>query len=250
VTRCIRSIAAVLVALSCRPAIAQPVAAPGWTNTTTITVIPERRREFERNLKRLVAAHRNAGTPWLRTWQTAAGNTMEYTIVIPLARFGDLDQPSAPARALGASAWGRLSDDVARCALAERREYATPRPELDIDKTDAPIRTYWIETVTDIASGKLIDYLTWLQNDYRPSLEKAGVTHFHVSQPIFGGVTNRIVTTRMIEDFAEIDAGPVLARVLSDSEVRSLNDTAAPLVRTSTTKILQLRQDLSFQRTP
>jgi hypothetical protein len=244
---CVCLIAAVLVAFSCRPAFAQPDASSRWMNVTTVTVIPERRHEFERNLKRLVAAHRKAGTPWLRTWQAAAGNTMEYTVVVPVARFGDLDGPSAGARALGDSAWERLHDDLARCALGETREYATPRPELNIDNTDAPIRSYWIETVTDVTAGKMIDYLAWLQNDYRPALEKAGVTHFYVSQPIFGSVANRIVTTRMIENFAEIDAGPILARALSDEAVRIVNDKAASLIRASMTKILQLRQDLSFQ---
>jgi len=241
-------IAAILVAFSCRPALAQTDASTRWLSVTTVTVIPERRHEFERHLKRLVAAHRKAGTPWLRTWQAAAGNTMEYTVVVPVARFGDLDEPSAAARALGASAWERLHDDLARCALGETREYATPRPELNIDKADAPIRSYWIETVTDVMPGKMIEYLTWLQNDYRPALEKAGVSHFDVSQPIFGAVANRIVTARMIENFAEIDAGPVLARALADDAVRAVNEKAAPLIRVSMTKILQLRQDLSLQR--
>jgi hypothetical protein len=96
--------------------------------------------------------------------------------------------------------------------------------------------------------GRMNDYLTWLQNDYRPTLERAGVTHFDVLQPIFGAVGNRIVTARMIENLAEIDAGPVLARALSDEAVRAVNEKAVPLIRASMTRILQLRQDLSLER--
>lgn len=221
---------------------------PAWTSVTTTIVKPERRQEFESHLRRLRAAHQSARTPWLRTWQTFAGNTLEYTVVVPVARFGELDAPPAVARELGAGGWARLSNDLARCAAIQVRQYATPRAELEIDKGNAPLREYWIRTLTTVAPGRMADYLSWLQKDYRPALEKAGVAHFLVSQPVFGAVAGQVVTARMLDSLGEVDAGPILSRTLGDDEVRAINARAVPLVSSAETSIVQLRLDLSWSR--
>jgi hypothetical protein len=42
-----------------------------------------------------------------------------------------------------------------------------------------------VSRLTFVAPGRMGDYLSWLQNNYRPALEGAGVAHFQVSQLIF-----------------------------------------------------------------
>jgi hypothetical protein len=90
------------------------------------------------------------------------------------------------------------------------------------------------------------DYLTWLRNDYRPALEKAGVSRFQVAQPIFGAAAGEIVTMRMLRNLSEIDGGSVLSHALSDAEARVLVAKATPLVSSSHTRIIRMRAELSF----
>jgi hypothetical protein len=223
---------------------------PQWTAYTTIKVKPGMRHEFEGHLKELMAAYKNSGTPWFRTFETFAGDTTEYTTIVPVMKFGDLDGPSLVEKTIGETRWKRLSGKIARCYTSQIRQYATPNTEIGIDKTSTPTGVFWVETRMLLAPGKMSDYLLWLANDYRPALEKAGVTHFQVSQPVFGAVAGEIVTTRMLNNLAEIDFGPVLSKALKEDDARAIAAKAVPLVSSSSTRILRLRTDLSYSVTP
>jgi len=225
---------------------AQSKVQPSWMASTRTSVKPERKQEFEGYLKQLMAAHRRAGTAWFLTFDTFAGDTTEYTTIVPVMKFGDLDGPSVGTAVLGQPGWERLSRNMARCTAAQTRHYATPQADLEINRAEAPAGIYWVETSTLVAPGRMSDYLNWLRDDYRPALEKAGVARFQVWLPIFGAAAGEIVTTRMLENLAEIDAGAVLSRALSADEVRNIAAKSAALVTSSYTRIVRVRNDLSY----
>ena len=207
---------------------------------------PELRQEFEGYVKQLMAAYKKAGTLWFLTLDTFAGETTDYTTLVPVMKFGDLEGPSVVIRVLGQAGWERLSRNMARCYTVQTRQYATPQTELEINQTAAPMGLYWVETATLVAPGKLGDYLNWLKNDYRPALEKAGVARFQVSQPIFGAAGGEVVTRRMLKGLAEIDEGAVLSRALSDEEAQAIAAKLVALVSSSNTRIVRVRTDLSY----
>jgi hypothetical protein len=239
---------ALFLAIIVVPCLAQSVAnlQPQWTESTTTRVKPEAVEEFESWLKQLSAAYKKAGTRWFLTFETFAGDTTEYTTVVPVMKFGDLDGPPVGLKVLGTAEWKRLSRGMARCYMAQTRRYATPHNELEINKPGAPRGSYWVETSMLIVPGKAGDYLDWLANAYRPALEKAGVARFQVSQPVFGAPSGEIVITRMLSNLAEIDQGTVLSRALSDEESHAVAAKSVPLVISSRTRILRLRTDLSY----
>jgi hypothetical protein len=185
---CLAAVVLFMVGLSgnsLNTCFAQSAAQPRWTGSTTTKVKPEMRRKFEGYLKHLVTAYRKAGTLWFLTFETFAGDITEYTTVVPIMKFGDLDGPNVVTKVLGEAGWARLSRNMAHCYTAQTRQYATPQTELEIDHTDVPMGSYWVETRMWVAPGRLGDYLNWLKSDYRPALEKAGVARFQVFQPIF-----------------------------------------------------------------
>ncbi len=226
--------------------LSQSDAQPGWISSTTTRVKPQMRQEFEASLKQVVAAHRRAGIPWFLTLQDVAGDTMAYTTVVPVAKFGDLDGAPVVARVLGEQGWRKLSRRLDRCYTTQSRQYSVRQPDLEIDRAEVPVRVYWLETRTLVAQGRMDEYLGWLRSDYLPALQKAGVAHFLVSRPLFGGEGGEVVTSRMLRDLAEIDEGPVLARALGETGARAANARSAPLVHSSTTRIVQVRTDLSY----
>jgi hypothetical protein len=236
----------ILVAGLTAVCFAQTDSEPGWTGSTTTRIKPEMRQEFEASLKQFVAAYRKAGIPWFLTLQNFAGDTTEYTTVVPVMKFGDLDGPPVIVKVLGEQGWRNLSRKIDRCYTAQTRQYAVRHPELEINKLDAPMGLYWLETKTLVTQGRMEDYLTWLKNDYLPALEKADVARFFVSRPIFGGEGSEVVSSRMLKNLAEIDDGPVLTKALGDAGARAVNARSIPLVRSSTTRIVLMRTDLSY----
>jgi hypothetical protein len=87
------------------PCLAQSITnlQPQWTEYTTSKVKPEAAEEFEFWLKQLSAVYKKAGTRWFLTFETFAGDTTEYTNVAPVMKFGDLDDPPAALKVLGAA---------------------------------------------------------------------------------------------------------------------------------------------------
>jgi hypothetical protein len=105
-------------------------------------------------------------------------------------------------------------------------------------------------TRTFLNPGKFPEYEAWLKNDWKPAMEKAGVTQLRVSRPIFGLPSNEIQTVRMIKDFAEIDGGPILNQKLGADAARALNAKTNGMVRATTINIIRIRADLSYLPQP
>jgi hypothetical protein len=226
--------------------LAQGSPQPAWRCTTTTKVKPEMRRQFEGYLKQMATAHRKGGTPWFLTLQTLAGDTTEYTTLVPVMKFADLDGPPVPVAVLGRAGWEQLSNRAERCSSAQTREYATPLTALELHRSDGQGGTYWVETRSRVVQDRMDDYLKWLEDDYRPALEKAGVAGFRVSIAVFGAAGGEIVSMRMLKSLAEIDEGSILARALGNDGARAVNAKAAKLVLATSTRILRVRADLSY----
>lgn len=228
--------------------LAQGSAQPAWITITTTKVKPEMRTQFEEYLKQVTAVYKKDGTPWVLTLETIAGDTTEYMTLVPLMKFADLDGPSTPGGVFGQEKWGSLSRKIARCYSAQTRQYATPLPALEINKAGAPMGLYWVETRSQVIQEKMDAYLDWLKDEYRPALEKAGVEGFHVSILVFGAAGGEIVSMRMLKNLAEIDEGSILTRALGSDEARTVSAKGASLVLGTSTRILRLRPNLTYQR--
>jgi len=242
-----RLLAAVIIAVAFSTgSLAQSSEQPGWINITTTKVKPEMRAQFEGYLKQVMAAYKKGGTPWLFTLETIAGDTTEYTTLVPVMKFADLDEPPAPAGVLGQERWESLSRKIARCYSTQTRQYATPLTAFEINKAGAPVGFYWVETKSQVVQEKMDAYLDWLKDDYRPALEKAGVARFRASIIVFGAAGGEIVSMRMLKNLAEIDGGSILTRALGSDGARAVSAKAATLVIGTSTRILRLRSDLTY----
>jgi hypothetical protein len=239
-------LAAAITAAFSLASLAQSSTQPAWISITSTKVKPDMQAQFEGYLKQVMAAYKKGGTPWFLTLQTFAGDTTEYTTVVPVMKFADLDGPAVPAEVLGQKGWESLSSKIAHCYSTQTRQYATPLTALEINKTDAPVGLYWVETRSQTVQEKMDDYLDWLKDEYRPALEKAGVAGFRVSIVVFGAAGGEIVSTRMLKDLAEIDGGSILTRALGDDRARAVSAKGAKLVLSTYTRILRVRTDLTY----
>lgn len=235
----------VILTVNC-VSFAQTAAQPAWTDITTTHVKPAMRAKYEKYLKREMAAYRKAGTPWFLTLQTFAGDTTEYTTIVPVMKFADLDRPAIPARVLGPNRWRVLAKKIARCYSSQIVVYATPLTALRISGKEQPSGLYWLETRSQPVSGKTNAYISWLRDEYRPAIEKAGVLGFNASIAVFGTAGGEIVSMRMLKNLGEIDDGSVLTRALGPDQARAVSAEGSKLVRSTSTRILHLQTDLSY----
>jgi hypothetical protein len=221
---------------------------PTWIRFQTTRVRPEMRQEYEGYMKQIAAAFKKTSVPFFITYQNVAGDMTEYTSVMPLMKFAEMDSPSPLIKTLGEEAFGNLLRGAARSQISQIRYYSLPMSDLMINK--GATGTLYMMTRTFLNPGKFPEYEAWLKNDWKPAMEKAGVTQLRVSRPIFGLPSNEIQTVRMIKDFAEIDAGPILQQKLGADAARALNAKTNGMVRATTINIIRIRADLSYLPQP
>jgi hypothetical protein len=235
-------IAAAILAVSIPALCSAQDKGPAWLRFQTTTIKPEMRQEFEGYVKQVAAAYKKAGVPLFVVYENVAGNLNEYTSVLGIVKFAEMDGTSPLVKSLGEEASANLLRNVARCETSQMRYFALPQDDLTINK--GQLGTLFMQTRTVVAAGKMPEYQNWLKNDYKPALEKAGVTQLRVSRQIFGVASNQIESIRMMKDFAEIDGGPILNKLGADA-ARALNAKSNGLVQSSRTTIIRVRPDLS-----
>jgi hypothetical protein len=219
---------------------------PTWLRFQNTRVRPEMRQEYEGYMKQMAAAYKKTSVPFYITTQNVAGDMTEYTSVLPLMKFGDMDGPNPLLKVMGEEGLANLGRAAARCEISATRYYSLPMNDLMINKGTAPTGMLWMITRTFLNQGKFPEYEAWMKNDLKPALEKAGVTQLRVSRPIFGVPGGEVQTVRMLKDFAEIDGGPILNQKLGAEAARALNAKTNGMVRATTTTLVRVRPDLSY----
>ena|ERR1700676_3891655 len=238
-------IAAAVLALSIPAVCSAQANGPTWLRFQTTRVRPEMRQEYEGYMKQIAAAYKKTSVPFFITYQNVAGDLTEFTSVLRLMKFGDMDGPNPLLKVIGEDAMANLGRSEARCEISVLRYYSLPMEDLTISK-GAPAGTLWMLTRTFVNAGKFPEYQAWLKNDYKPAMEKAGVTQLRVSRPIFGLPGGEIQTIRMLKDFGEIDGGPILNQKLGADGARALNAKTNGMVRATTNTLIRIRPDLSY----
>jgi len=224
--------------------------APTWLRFQTTRVRPEMRQDYEGYMKQIAAAYKKASVPFFVTYQNVAGDMTEYTSVLPLMKFAEMDSPPPLIKTLGEEAFGNLVRGAARSQISQNRYFSLAMNDLMINKGAPGPSTLWMLTRTFLNPGKFPEYEAWMKSDLKPALEKAGVTQLRVSRPIFGVPGGEVQTIRMLKDFAEIDAGPILQQKLGADAARALNAKTNGMVRATTTTIIRVRADLSYLPQP
>jgi hypothetical protein len=238
-------LAMAVLALSIPAVCSAQANGPTWLRFQTTRVRPEMRLEYEGYMKQIAAAYKKASVPLFVTYQNVAGDLTEYTSVLALTKFGDMDGPSPLLKSMGEDALANLGRSAARCEVSASRYFSLPMDNLSINK-GAPTGTLWMMTRTFLNQGKFPEYEAWMKNDWKPAMEKAGVTQLRVSRPIFGLPGGEVQTIRMLKDFGEIDAGPILNQKLGADAARALNAKTNGMVRATTNTLIRIRPDLSY----
>lgn len=225
---------------------ALPVSAQSWIRVTATSLKPESTQEYEGYIKKIAAAYKKAGTPFYIVYQVLGGNLLEYTSIVPVAKFADLEGPSPIEKVMSAEAYGNLTNSISRCRASYTRYFALSWDDAGINKGQVTGQ-YWMRTRVPVDPGKFNEYRAFLKGEYRAALDKAGITQLRVNRPIFGAPPATLETVRMMKGLGEIDDGPILTKALGQAAADALNAKARTMTRgPAQVTIIHIRSDLSL----
>ena len=218
---------------------------PTWIRFQATRVKPDMLTEYEGYVKQIAAAYKKAGTPFFIVYQNYSGDLTEYTSVLPITKFAEMDGPNPLAKVLGEEGLANLVRGIRGCTTSQLRYFSQAQNDLMIAK--GAIGTLFVQNRTVVANGKIDEYLAWMKSDLKPAMEKAGVTQYRVSRPLFGAPNSSMVeSVRMVKDFAEIDGGPILNQKLGADAVRAMNAKVSGIVQSTRVTLIRVRPDLSY----
>ena len=116
-------IAAAVLVVSIPTVCSAQANGPAWLRFQTTRVRPEMRQEYEGYIKQIAAAYKKTSVPLFVTYQNVAGDMTEYTSVLGLMKFGEMDSPSPLIKTLGEEAFGNLLRGAARCQISQNRYF-------------------------------------------------------------------------------------------------------------------------------
>lgn len=197
---------------------------------TIISVKPDMVTDFENMVKNEVnPALIKGGAQWRNVWRTATfGDAFEYAIVAPLDNFAQYDSPGPLEKGLGKegfAAWlakaGRMVNSVRVYALEER-------PDLSHTPKMAGPPKLAVVSYFHVAPGRNMDYENYVKNDLLPVVKQSGIPGFLVYQTLLGGDPNEYITLGLHDNYAELEKGPPVRRVLGREKENEVYRKLAP----------------------
>jgi hypothetical protein len=222
---------------------------PQYLRVTTYRIKPDMVQEWESLIKNeILPAYKKAGVSEISSWDTANfGNGSEYTIAIPVAKFGDLDGPSPLSKALAPDALANLLSRARKCVIESRSVAVRSHPELSLmhEMTEPP--NIAMVTTTHVAPGHRADFENFLKNDVVPAYKKVDVQQYWVYETVFGGDSNEFTSLLLFKKYADFDAGPLLVKAVGQEGYEKLMGKTAGIVASTQRTLLHYRADLSAQ---
>jgi hypothetical protein len=183
---------------------------------TFISVKPEMVSDFENMFKTDInPALAKAGVKSSDVWRTAVfGGEFDFVIVSPMDNFAQYDGESPLMRGMdreALAAWYARATKMVNGVRTAAYEY---RPELSHQTNLAAPPKMAVVTFLTVAPGRNTEFENFVKNDWLPALRQTDVKNYWVHQTMYGGDINEYLIVTPQENFAELDKGHPIARVI------------------------------------
>ena len=224
--------------------------APQWSLITFSQIKPDFRMEYEAAQKELMAAYKKAGVASRIVVQTILGDLTEYTSIVPLGKYAEMDGPTPTVKALGEAGSQRLLKKAGAYLNSVHRVATLAMPDISLEGPSPDAGEYAMVTTWRLYPGKGADFTAFMKDDYVPAMKKAEVANFWVSRPVFGGDLDERFTVRPMHKLAELDAGPLTLKALGADKARELGMKQSKIVESTHFRVVRIRPDLSLMPGP
>ncbi len=227
---------------------AQAPAKREWLSINVVRVKPEMLTEWQDFQKNeVIPTLQKGGVKQRHVWQTAVfGESYEYVLVTPIESFAQYDGDSPIIKALGQEG-SRAYGAKARRLIASSHTYAVQtRPDLSYEgKMTGPPKLAVVTSIRAV-SGRNLEFENFIKNDILPVMKRAEPVGYFVSQIVYGGDLNEYVTLELFNNFADLDKGRAIVRVLGQDGANKLIQKTAGTVVHAERAISWYNAELSF----
>jgi hypothetical protein len=233
-----------------KPAAAAPAAAPEGASIylAIVHVKPGSWEDY-------VALQKSDGIPALQkggrasrqAWRNQGfGRTYEVAYLYPVKSWAELDDVPPMRKALG-EAGEKAYNAKIRPMVDDSHSYALRvRPELGYVADQAARPKMGVLAHIQVIPGKQAAFESLLKTEWAPLLKKAGVPLYGVYEVALGGNMGEYYTFTPIENFATLDAGHPIMKVVTKAQYDILLGKIGAVVSQVERTVTKLDEDLTY----
>lgn len=233
-------------------AAAQDAPAEQLLLVTVVKLKPGMTAEWEAMQKSdVLPALKRAGQPWRHVWGRGVfGPANEFHLVSPITRYAQFDDPLSPlAKGLGEAGMAAYRAKVATLVESSTTFAIRSLPTLSWEPSDAGTPNIAVLTFVQVAPGRRKEFFTFLETDFVPVVRKSDLQTYFAYETIFGGSASEFITVALDRNFAALDKGPAIARVLGKDGADALMAKLPVGVVTGIQRhVIRYRPELSISR--
>ena len=218
-----------------------------YSTVRTVHVKPSMVSEYVELQTQLNDAAKAAGQSGRGVWQEVRGDLATFHVVSRLESFAQYDEDGSPP--MDEDAWAKWLEAIGNVTASSSRTILLRYPDLSIPGDEDTVPSMLVVRSTLVAPGQGGAFRNWQRDHLVPALKAGGATGRGFSKVVFGGNTDRYVSTSLIDNWAALDGPGVLGEMSAEDRTAMFAALGEGTVWESDVRILRFRADLS-RRSP
>ncbi len=218
-----------------------------YNQVRTVVVKASKVGEFIELQEQFKAALEAAGRPGRLVWQEIRGAQNVFHLVVQADNLASLDTQFE--RPMEDDAWGLWASALSETISSSTRVITRRYPALSIPREGDGPPSMLVLRSTIVAPGQGGAYRNWQRDHLVPALKAGGATGRGFSKVVYGGNTDRYISTSLIDNWAALD-GPGPLASMSDEDRNAMFAASGAAVWETDIRVLRFRGDLSHRSPP
>jgi hypothetical protein len=218
-----------------------------YNQVRTVHVKASKVGEFIELQEQFKAALEAAGRPGRSVWQEIRGAQNVFHLVVQADNLTSLDTQFE--RPMEEGVWGEWASALGDTISSSTRVITRRYPALSIPREEDTAPSMLVLRSTTVAPGKGLAYRNWQRDHLVPALKAGGATGRGFSKVVYGGNTDRYISTSLVDNWAALDGPGPLASMSADDR-NAMFAAQDDAVWESDVRVLRFRGDLSHRSPP
>jgi hypothetical protein len=182
-----------------------------------------------------------------QAWRSQSfGQAYEVAYLYPVKSWAELDDVPPMRKALGADGEKAYNAKVRPMVDGARTYALRERPDLGYVADESARPKLGILTHIQVIPGKQAAFESLVKNEWAPLLKKAGVPLYGVYEVVMGGNMGEYYSFTPIDNFAALDAGHPILKVLTKAQYDALVLKLGAVLSSVERTVDKLDEDLSY----
>lgn len=215
-----------------------------YNQVRTVHVETSKVGDFIALQKQFKEALEAAGRPGRGVWQELRGDLNVFYLVVRADNLASLDTFERP---MEEDAWNEYTSALSETISSNSRVITRRYPGLSIPADEDAVPSMLVLRSTLVAPGRGAAYRDWQRDHLVPALKAGGATGRGFSKVVYGGNTDRYISTSLIDNWATLDGPGPLASMSDEDRNAMFAAQGEDTVWESDVRILRFRGDLSHR---